>query len=69
MHRVEQLAIVAKLPGLWEVLECFAGPLLVHVARCNDVLTADLLQVLVPLAAAADDGEVQTLVWSERSCG
>ena len=65
VHRVEQLAVVAEPLGLGELLEGLGSALVVHVAEGHDVLGRDLLEVLGPLATAADDRQVQPVV---RDC-
>src|SRR5262249_24323377 len=60
---VEQLAVVGKAPGLGKLRKGFGGALLVHVAQGDDVLAGHFLEVLEALAAAADDGQVELVLW------
>ena len=61
VHGVEELAIVAEPPGLGKLLEGRSSAFVIHVAEGDDVLFRDLLEVLGPLAATADDSDIQLL--------
>src|SRR5262249_50246792 len=59
VQRVEELAIVTKALGLGILFECFGCPTIVDVAECDDILAGNSLEIFKPLAAAADDREIQ----------
>jgi hypothetical protein len=69
VHGVEQLAVVAEPLGPRELPEGFSPAFVVHVAEGDDVLSRDLLEVLGPRAATANDGDVQLLVRAARPSG
>ncbi len=69
VYGVEQLALVAEPLGPRELPEGFSPAFVVHVAESDDILSRDLLEVLGPLAATANDGDVQLLVRAARPSG
>ncbi len=64
VQRIEHLAVIVEALRLGVVLERVSRALLVDVAKRDDVLAGHLVEVLGPLPAAADDGEVQLIVWA-----
>ena len=62
VHFIKHPAEVTVLPRFWKARPVLAGPLLVHVTHCHNILSRNLSEVASSLASDSDTGNVELVV-------